>query len=320
MTSQVTTNIDVGFPVAGQDNDSQGFRDNFNITNTNFVHIKAEIEDLQNKAVLKANLTNSTLNNDMSTVGTTLDNVKLTAFRETYFNNGTISGAQTIDFSKGNYQYIQTANPLALYFTGWPATNLTSSKLVLRVNVISTAHTVTLPATCTLGFPGELAGANGLVITYPQTGDYYYEFTTDDGGVNIFVRELGRAPSKVQGDFTVTGNISGATIGSRVEKGWQYGGNVAAVPSPFSTQIWSNVGRVVFDANVTVSSGNVLLPNVTADGTVMKISSTSTITTFYANTNQVGTAVRPNVAITLNAGTGIEYLYHASENAWYKTL
>jgi len=42
-----TTNIDTAFPVAGQDNDSQGFRDNFFNTNQNFVEAKTEIEALQ---------------------------------------------------------------------------------------------------------------------------------------------------------------------------------------------------------------------------------------------------------------------------------
>ena len=42
-----TTNIDTAYPVAGQDNDSQGFRDNFFNTNENFEFAKTEIEALQ---------------------------------------------------------------------------------------------------------------------------------------------------------------------------------------------------------------------------------------------------------------------------------
>ena len=50
-------NISVTFPIAGQDNDSQGFRDNFNNIKTNITYAKSEIEDLQNKVVLKSALT-----------------------------------------------------------------------------------------------------------------------------------------------------------------------------------------------------------------------------------------------------------------------
>ena len=50
-------NINGAYPVAGQDNDSQGFRDNFTNTKTNFQAAATEITDLQNKVVLKAALT-----------------------------------------------------------------------------------------------------------------------------------------------------------------------------------------------------------------------------------------------------------------------
>ena len=48
MTSQIiTTTIDATYPVAGQDNNSQGFRDNFNAIKTAFSVAKSEITDLQ---------------------------------------------------------------------------------------------------------------------------------------------------------------------------------------------------------------------------------------------------------------------------------
>jgi hypothetical protein len=46
-SSIVSTTIDESFPVAGVDNDSQGFRDNFSIIKQNFAYAKSEIEDLQ---------------------------------------------------------------------------------------------------------------------------------------------------------------------------------------------------------------------------------------------------------------------------------
>ena len=48
------TNIDTAYPVAGQDNDSQGFRDNFTNINQNFVEAKAEIEALQDVELIVA--------------------------------------------------------------------------------------------------------------------------------------------------------------------------------------------------------------------------------------------------------------------------
>ncbi len=48
-----TTIIDTTYPIAGQDNDSQGFRDNFFNTNQNFIEAKSEIEALQNEEIIQ---------------------------------------------------------------------------------------------------------------------------------------------------------------------------------------------------------------------------------------------------------------------------
>jgi len=40
-------NIDVTYPIAGQDNDTQGFRDNFTNIKNNFITAKSEIEAIQ---------------------------------------------------------------------------------------------------------------------------------------------------------------------------------------------------------------------------------------------------------------------------------
>ena len=56
-------NIDGNFPLAGQDNPSQGFRDNFTNTKNNFLYAQSEITDLQEKAILIQPLNGQSLNN-----------------------------------------------------------------------------------------------------------------------------------------------------------------------------------------------------------------------------------------------------------------
>ena len=105
MTSQINpNNIDGTYPVAGQDNDSQGFRDNFTNIRNNLTFAQSEIQDLQDKAVLKSALTNTTLSNDLA--GNAIVNASFTGWRETYNNVGSVSGSTTIDFANGNYQKI----------------------------------------------------------------------------------------------------------------------------------------------------------------------------------------------------------------------
>ena len=207
MTSQVNPfNIDGTYPVAGQDNDSQGFRDNFTNTRNNFAFVKSELEDLQSKVLLKSALNNTTLNNDLSASGTTLNHAQLTAFSETFYNNGSLLGSQTIDYNQGNYQRITTGGSLSIGFNNWPATGV-MGRLILWVSVTSTAYTLTLPAQSTLGFPSEIAGDVANVITFDATGDYLYEFISSDNGAGFFVLDLTRDANKVHGNLTVTGNV-----------------------------------------------------------------------------------------------------------------
>ena len=87
MSSITPSNINGNFPVYGQDNKTQGFRDNFTNIKSNFVFTKNEIEDIQNKAIFKSALAGTTLTNDMQ--GSILENPQLKAWTESFFDLGT---------------------------------------------------------------------------------------------------------------------------------------------------------------------------------------------------------------------------------------
>jgi hypothetical protein len=58
--STVTSNINVSFPVAGEDNDTQGFRDNWSIISTGFTTVGNSVNDLQTVvSALNTRFTNS---------------------------------------------------------------------------------------------------------------------------------------------------------------------------------------------------------------------------------------------------------------------
>ena len=312
MTSQVNPyNIDGTYPVAGQDNDSQGFRDNFTNTRNNFAFVKSELEDLQSKVLLKAPLNNTTLDNDLGVSGTTLNNAQLTAFSQTYYNNGSLSGSQTVNYDQGNYQRITTGGSLTVGVSNWPATGV-MGRLLLWVNVTSTAYTLTLPAQVTLGNPTEIAGINGgNVITFDATGDYLYEFISSDNGASFFVVDLTRAANKVRGNLTVTGNL--ITTGGRIESAYQY----SAPTNGFQITVTQDKSRLVLDPAGTLANGNVTLPNGNVDARTVHISSTAQVTAFAVN-GQAGTVVKPSANVTLAAGTQVAYMYKANEATWYK--
>lgn len=187
-------NIDGAYPVAGQDNDSQGFRDNFTNTKTNFDYAAAEITDLQNKAVLKSALTGSTLNNDMA--GSVLSNAQLQDMSETKVALGTTSGTVTIDYSAGPYYSLTTSGSVSLAFTNF-STAGTVSRVRVQITVTNIAYTLTLPSAVSVNTYNVQGIYAGNVIYFNATGVYEYEFETSDAGTTISVFPLGQNPDPI---------------------------------------------------------------------------------------------------------------------------
>lgn len=187
-------NIDGAYPVAGQDNDSQGFRDNFTSIRNNLAVTKAEIEDLQAKAVLKSALTGSNLDNNLA--GSVLAAPQLRGYSESLVDHSFLQGILSLDYNSANIHKVTTTGSITLQFTTtWPAAGL-YGRMFLWINVANTAHTLTLPITSP-GVTGGLQNISGStsgsgVITFDQTGDYIFSFVTVDAGQNIYVQDVTR--------------------------------------------------------------------------------------------------------------------------------
>ena len=193
MTSAINpNNINGAYPVAGQDNNSQGFRDNFTNTSTNFQYAADEISDLQAKAVLKAALTGQVLDNDMN--GSALSNALLSSMADLALALGTVSGTTPINYALGSFQTMTTNGAVSLTFTGFPASGYAS--VVVQVTVASTNHTLIFPSTVTVNAQG-IQGYNTSTrtITFAATGVYSFEFSTSglvNGSSAITVNEVNK--------------------------------------------------------------------------------------------------------------------------------
>jgi hypothetical protein len=189
MSSNINpNNIDGTYPIAGQDNDSQGFRDNFTNTRTNFSFAAAEISDLQSKAVLKAALTGTTLDNNMA--GSVLSNAQLRNMSETRIALGSVAGTQSISYAAGPYYTLTAAGSVTLAFSNLPAAGVVARWRV-QITVSNISYTVTLPSAVSVG-TATLQGYNTNVISFNRTGVYEYEFETNDGGTTISIFDLNR--------------------------------------------------------------------------------------------------------------------------------
>jgi len=180
------TGVNKDYPIAGQDNDSQGFRDNFNVIKTNFVAAKSEIETLQTNTA-KLNETNNFLANDIS-------NANLINNSEGYFAGGTVNTSQNVNFSNGHFQSFTVGADVTLTFSSWPATSKTA-KVVLHLNNDGVQRTVTFASNAGAGtfkkistWPGA---GNTLTVDTPNSRIYVVEFVSYDAGATVFANYIG---------------------------------------------------------------------------------------------------------------------------------
>jgi len=122
MSSINTNSLDVNYPIPGQNNSTQGFRNNFTNIKQNLDIAGNEISDLQNKAVLKSALANTVVNNDMA--NTLIANAATLQFRATTYNLGNaLVGNVLVDCTLGDVQYGTLAGNITLNFGSWAPTN-----------------------------------------------------------------------------------------------------------------------------------------------------------------------------------------------------
>ena len=187
-----TTSINATFPVAGQDNDSQGFRDNFSQLKTQLDTASSEITTIQtNQAV-----TNATTNFN----GHDIQNAILIDVGQKIVAKGTVSGSQTIDFSAGPVQTVTTSGALTLAFTNFPVEDNGSTNAYGKVKLIITnasSHSITLTGV-TMPFlrnPDAMSQANDSTVGVDystrvaipaETGIMVIEVWSVDGGTNKY--------------------------------------------------------------------------------------------------------------------------------------
>jgi hypothetical protein len=258
MTSAINPqNIDGAYPVAGQDNDSQGFRDNFTNIKTNFAFAAAEITDLQNNVVLKAPLTGIPFNNNMG--GQVLINAQLRDISGTVVSGFPTSGLVSLNYENGSYQKIgNTTGSVNVSFANFPPPGQVGT-LRLQITISDTDPLHTLTVTPTGALPLGLINLNVPnldtstgVITFVKPGTYEYEFQSTDGGSTISIFSLNANDPLLLPDvqlFAANGNISTQETTTVITSSNNLIGNLAA----------GSAGQIKILAYGNASTGNCLV-------------------------------------------------------------
>jgi hypothetical protein len=265
MTSQINpNNIDGQYPVAGQPNNTQGFRDNFTNIKTNFQTAATEITDLENKGVFKAALTGTTLDNNMD--NNLIYAVKLNDVSYTYLQQTATAGAIAIDYAAAQYQLVAPAANVSLSFSNWP-TSGDEGIVYVDFYVTSTAYTVTLPAAVSVGTTG-IQGYSANVITFGATGTYRFAFSTVDSGTTIAIYDLNRALTAYTNPFGYVAG-GGGTVTQATNKATGVTLNKPSGQITMNNASLAAATIVSFTfTNSTISSTDLLVINHVSGGTI----------------------------------------------------
>ena len=274
MTSQINpNNIDGTYPVAGQDNSSQGFRDNFTNTKNNFTYAYNEITELQANAALRGQ-TNEFADSIIA-------NVALRGQRDVVYDFGAVFGAQTYTFGNGSYQNIELAGSVVLSFAGFPTLTNRALKIRLRVFVPNTSFTLTWPAQVSQNL-SSIANTTGQITSFTETGVYEFELTTINsnatvGNITWSISEITRNRNTQQSSLSITTVVANATTTGISMTASNVGG--VTVGNITATNF---IGNIISIGNSISLTGNLTANNITAN------------TGFYGN---IRTPIQSNITL-----------------------
>lgn len=188
MTSNIISeSIDAAYPVAGVDNDTQGFRDNFQIIKDGLGTAASEITELQEDT--------AKLNTDNNFNGSQIASAKLVDPRQEISINGApLQTGVEIDVRTAYYHKYVVGADINITVLGWPIDSY--AKIVIDLagyglEQDSEVRTVTVSPTSETFVKNQ--GWNGNILVDEGTFDsHILELWSYNGGATVFGNYLGK--------------------------------------------------------------------------------------------------------------------------------
>jgi hypothetical protein len=149
MATMRNLDIDQDFPVAGQDNESQGFRDNFDAIKESLTYADETLNDLIDTTVKLG------VRNQFQIEGT-LETVKLLGTSETTVKSGSaivLAEGQELNYQTGSYHSIVLGVSTSLDITGFPVPDGTEDGRFarMRLDAVVSAYNATTAGSFVIG-------------------------------------------------------------------------------------------------------------------------------------------------------------------------
>ena len=284
MTSTVTNysnNINALYPIAGQDNDTQGFRDNFSNIKQSLSSAAAEISDLQINGFKV-----STATNDLSFVSQ--------IFRGVLKGSGEFVGevslsddaSTTINYLEGSYRKLSISTSTLVNVINWPPNNVKGKLQLELVNNLGLN-------TCDVNFiSGNGTIKKSPLISLPiripatTTATTIVELWSPDNGVTVYLDRVIDTYSTV-----TTSTYAGQVLNASQP-------NITSVGTLTSLSVTGNVSASQVSGTVTTAAQ----PNITSVGT---LTSLSVIGGIIANGATINGAAAIAGSVALNGGATV---------------
>jgi hypothetical protein len=183
--------INENFPVAGQDNDTQVFRDNFDTIKTNFRLAQEEISDLENNTARTDQETE--FNNNIVSTAVFRNN------RDIILDGGAISVNQLgVDYANGNYQIFRIGADVTLGLLGLPTDTSFPrgvGKITLELYSDGAARTITLDPSNAVTYKKKSSDStftwSGNIFTVSSSSNPVFIEIWRHSSETVFVNYLG---------------------------------------------------------------------------------------------------------------------------------
>lgn len=176
------TSIDEEFPIAGKDNDSQGFRDNFSEIKQSLQNANTELSDL---------LTNvARVDRDNIFSGNLLADATLQSVASKSFNTGTINEDDIIEWSNGHFQNITVGADVTLTIDNWPE-NGRYGHMRMAFRSDGANRSVVLEAANGGSFRADPNFPGNPITVTSATDPLIIDAWTTDGGTVVYLKAHG---------------------------------------------------------------------------------------------------------------------------------
>ena len=186
----VPDTIDDAYPVTGQDNDSQGFRDNFNTIKTNFTYSKQEIENLQDNTA-KTNEENNFFENDL---------LRYNSRQQTH-EHAIVSASvtQELSFENAHHFEVTLPNDTTLTLVGWPTNNQYAEMIMQIFHDSGSPRAVGFAAEYSTGIPStlrvedttEFGGSAAIATDAVNNKCQLIKAFSYDNGITVYLQHIG---------------------------------------------------------------------------------------------------------------------------------